>query len=120
MADEYRLVDLLGRLGDGDFHFLGLIEDACGELLYLFGHCCREHERLAVGRQFSHYAHNIFVEAHVEHAVGFIEDKVLYFREVDVSHFYVGEETSGVAITMSALFRRACCCCANALPSLPP
>ncbi len=37
MADEYRLVDLLGRLGDGDFHFLGLIEDACGELLYLLG-----------------------------------------------------------------------------------
>ena len=93
-------VDLLrdgfGRLivaGDFDKHGIGL-EEVRRELLDLGREGGREHEALPVGRKKLQDAGDVGQEAHVEHAVGFVEHDHLDLRELHGLLFDVIEKTS--------------------------
>ena len=55
------------------------------------GHSRREHNRLAVFRQLVHDCHDVVIEPHVQHSVGFIEDKVFHTREIDIIDIHLAE-----------------------------
>ena len=75
VADEGRLVDTVGGAGNGDFDFGGIVEDFGGEFLDFGGHCGREHEGLSRSGELADNLHDVVVETHVKHAVGFVEDE---------------------------------------------
>ena len=92
-------VDLLrdgfGRLivaGDFDKHGIGL-EEVRRELLDLGREGGREHEALAVRGKKLQDARDVREKAHVEHAVGFVEDDHFDLRELYGLLFDVVEET---------------------------
>ena len=76
------LVDALGR-GRLRYHFnaLRLGEQAVGELGHVLRHGGREQQCLAAGRQSGGDLADVADEAHVEHAVGFVEHKELNRRQ---------------------------------------
>ncbi len=59
------------------------MEDACGQLLDLFGHGGAEHQVLALLRQLGDHLFHIVDKAHVQHPVGLVQDKDLDVGQVD-------------------------------------
>ena len=88
------LHDGLGRLiiaGDFDEHGIGL-EKVRRELFDLGREGGREHEALTVRRKKLQDARYVREKAHVEHAVGFVEDDHLHLRELHGLLFDVVQE----------------------------
>jgi hypothetical protein len=69
-----------------------------------------EEQRLPVARHLLHDAVELRREAHVEHAVGFVEHQRLEVREVHVALLEMVEQTPGVATTTSTPLRSARSC----------
>jgi hypothetical protein len=85
-----RLDEALRDLGDRralrrDRDADGILHQAHGELLDLFGHGGREQRRLAVGMGGAGELLDVVDEAHVEHAVGFVEHQPARLVELDVA-----------------------------------
>ena len=79
------LLDAVGRrVGRGHLDELRVVQQPGGERLDVVGERGREQEVLpfAVGGQQRQHPLDVVDEAHVEHAVGLVEDQVLHRREV--------------------------------------
>ncbi len=89
----------------------GLTQQVAGELQDRRGHRRAEQQRLTVLRQLAQHAADVGQEAHVEHAVGLVEDEHLQLRQVRVGVLQVVEEAAGRrddhvgALTEGALLR---------------
>ena len=94
------LLDRMNELGDelrervaGGHRDLGrVVQEVVGERADLVGEGRREEEVLTLGRQLREDTPDVSDEAHVEHAVGFIEDEVRDVGEVDCALAEVVEE----------------------------
>ncbi len=76
VAEYGRLLDFLDRARGGNFHLHGVVEQRLGELADFGGHSGREQQGLAfLGEEFG-YGHDVVVEAHIEHAVGFVKHEI--------------------------------------------
>ena len=95
VADIGTLADFLCRLGDGNLHLYRLVKHGDCQLSDLRRHRGREHDALARTGQLLDYLHDIVDEAHVEHAVGLVEDEETAAREVEVADFQMTEQTAG-------------------------
>ena len=73
VADAALLVNLFGRLRDGDLHHHGVPQYLFGQLLDLGRHRGAVENLLAVVGQQLVDGHNVVVEAHIEHTIGLIE-----------------------------------------------
>jgi len=81
-----RLSDRLDRSGyRGDRDVCGIVERRVDELEDLLGHGRREQEVLTLRRHECHDALHVGRKAHIEHAVGLVEDEHLHVGEVDVT-----------------------------------
>ena len=76
------LLYLVGRTAHGNLHLGRVAKDGLGHHLDFRRHRGREHQRLAFGWQMLDNLHDIIVEAHIEHAVGLVEDKERHLRKV--------------------------------------
>ena len=79
-----RVRDALGRTsGIADLHVLRVADDLVGQFHHLFRHRRGEEERLARGRirQRLHDAADVGPEAHVHHAIGFVEHERIQLVE---------------------------------------
>ena len=96
-------VDRVHAVGDGlgnrvaarDLDQLRVLQHGVGELLDLFREGGREQQALAFLRQHGQDAPDVGDEAHVEHAVGFVEDDELDLAEVDALLLHVVEQAAG-------------------------
>ena len=88
------LTDGLGRPGDSDLDFDRVAHDSFRHAADIIRHGSREHDRLAVSRQTTNDRHDIVIEAHIQHTVRFIEDKILHPREIDIVYIHLAEEPS--------------------------
>jgi hypothetical protein len=86
---------LPGRGDRVDGHFHRLVQQPARELADLARLGGREEQRLALARKRLCNAANIGNEAHVEHAVGLIEDEHLHLGEVHLAVAHQVEESSG-------------------------
>jgi hypothetical protein len=95
-------VDRVDQLGD---HFHGrvaarhfdhgrLVQQAVGQRLDLVREGGREQQVLALRRQRGQHFLDVADEAHVEHAVGFVEDQDFDFRQVDGALFHVVQQAA--------------------------
>ena len=93
-----RVDDVADRLADhvaaGHFDQLRVFQHLVGELLDLVREGGREQQALAVGRQEGEDAADIRDEAHVEHAVGFVEDQEFNLAEGDGFLLYMVQQAS--------------------------
>ena len=87
LLDEIQsLVDALHRAGHGvHLHEGGVVQDACGQLLDLFGHGGAEHQVLALCGQLCDDLLHVMHKAHVQHPVGLVQHKDLEVRQVDMA-----------------------------------
>ncbi len=88
-----RLVDAVGRTAHCNLHLCRMVEYFLRHLLYFRRHRGREHKRLARVGRLGHYLHYVVVEPHVEHAVGFVEDKHLHLAQIHIPHAHVRKQT---------------------------
>ena len=80
------LVDLVdGAALRGDLDLLGVLQDLRGELGDVTRHGGREQQRLALLGDRGHDAAHVADEAHVEHAIGLVEDEEGHVRQLDVA-----------------------------------
>ena len=77
------------------------VQQAVGERLDLVGEGRREQQVLPLLRQQREHPLDVVDEAHVEHAVGLVEDEDLDVREVDVRWPWWSSRRPGVATRMS-------------------
>ncbi|VVE50525.1 hypothetical protein PCE31107_04673 [Pandoraea cepalis] len=82
------------RVATRHFDERGRLEQAVGQLLDLVGERGREQQVLALRRQHRQHTANIANEAHVEHAVGFVQHENLDAREIDRLLLHVIEQTA--------------------------
>ena len=75
-------------------HFLGVAEEAVGEAPDLRRHGGREEQRLAHRRQQADDALDIGNEAHVEHAIGFVDHQDLHVVHQDAAALDVVEQAA--------------------------
>jgi hypothetical protein len=90
------LPDQLDRhVAPRDFDRDGVLHEARGELSHLVRKGRREEQVLPLERQELEDAADVVDEAHVEHAVGFVEDEDLHLAQVDRLLLDVIEEATG-------------------------
>ena len=81
---EHALLDTLdGGVRRRDLDALGIVQQLAGEVGDVLGEGRREQQVLALGRQLGEDLLDVMDEAHVEHAVGFVEDENFHVRQVD-------------------------------------
>ncbi len=81
---EHALFDALdGGVRRGDLDALRIVQELAGEVGDVLGEGGREQQVLALGRQLGQDLLDVMDEAHVEHAVGFVEDEDFHVRQVD-------------------------------------
>ncbi len=81
---EHALLDALdGGVRRGDLDALRVLQQLGGEVGDVLGEGGREQQVLALGRQLGQDLLDVMDEAHVEHAVGFVEDEDFHVRQVD-------------------------------------
>ena len=82
----HALVDALDRHGLGrDLDALRLEQDLAGELRDFGRHGGGEQQRLPLVGQHRHDLAHVVDEAHVEHAVGFVEDQKFGVAQIDMA-----------------------------------
>ena len=69
------LLDAVGGLGKRECDVYGVGEYVIGKATYLLWHCGREEHCLTLFGELLGDGHNVVVEAHIEHTVGFVEDE---------------------------------------------
>ena len=81
---EHALLDALDR-GVRRRHFdaFWVVQQLAGQIGDVFREGCREQQVLALGRQLGEDLLHVMNKAHVEHAVGFVEDEDFHMRQVD-------------------------------------
>ena len=89
------VLDLFRRSRVGDLHHCGLHQDLIGYLADFRRHGRGEKQVLPFGRQFGHDPAQIGQEAHVEHAVGFVEDQGVHMGQVHQAPIDEVKQTSG-------------------------
>ena len=94
VADVGRLVNRLVGFRDGDVDFGRVAQDALGQLADFGRQRGREHHRLTLARQVGDNLQDVVAEAHVEHAVGLVENQALDVREVDAAVLQVGNHAA--------------------------
>ena len=72
-----------GRTGATNVHRDRLDEGTLGEVLYLLGHCGREEERLTLRLEVGDDVAHLFLEAHVDHAIGLVEAQIAAHVQVE-------------------------------------
>ena len=119
LLDEIQaLVDALHRAGHGvHLHEGGVMQDACGQLLDLFGHGGAEHQVLALCGQLCDDLLHVMHKAHVQHPVGLVQHEDLEVRQVDMALSDKSFRRPGQAMRMSTPFRMASTC--GAWPTPP-
>ena len=78
VAQVCRLQDGLRWSRDGDRYFYRVALDGFSQLLYFRRHGRREHHGLSFFREQLLDFHDILVKTHIEHSVGFVEDKIFH------------------------------------------
>ena len=90
------LFDLLDRLALGrNLDALGVLQDFRRELGDVVRHGGREQQRLAVLGDRARDAAHVADEAHVEHAIGLVEDEEVHVAELHVAALDEIEQTAG-------------------------
>lgn len=79
----------------GNFDRDGIVEVGVGELTNFSAERCREHQSLTLGGKQLDDTANIVDEAHVEHAVGFVENKKFHFGKVNIELAGMIEQAAG-------------------------
>src|SRR6185437_15902575 len=97
LIDEiHRLLDGIRGRGDRGHLYLGRIyEYRTGQLLDLGWHSSREEKRMFLCRKLREDLADIVDKTHVQHAVRFIEDKILDVPEIEQLLITKVEETAG-------------------------
>ncbi len=75
IANVCRLMNLLGRLGNGNLHIQGILQEGLCQVLYLCRHGSREHDGLATLWYLLGDGEDIIRKSHIEHAVSLVEDE---------------------------------------------
>ncbi|KAF5049970.1 hypothetical protein DSECCO2_434260 [anaerobic digester metagenome] len=88
------VADLFRRGRVGHLHHGGLHQDLVGDLADLGGHGGGKQQILALGRQLGHDAAQIGQEAHVEHAVGLVQNQCVHVGQVDETAVQQVEQAS--------------------------
>jgi hypothetical protein len=96
------LADLVGLVPLGQLHFLGLAHELAGQLLHAFREGGGEHHGLAFPRALLGDEHHVVEEAHVQHAVGFVEHQGVEGVQVQAAPLQVVHDAPGVPTTMWA------------------
>ncbi len=82
---EHALLDALDRgVRRRYLDAFRVVQELVGEVDDVFREGCREQQVLALGRQLGENLLHIVDEAHVEHAVGFVEDEDFHVGQVDL------------------------------------
>ena len=103
------LVDRLARRGDVDVH--RVVQRVAGDAHDLRRHRRREEQVLALAREHGQDALHVGQEAHVEHAVGLVEDEHLDACERSQSRLlHRSSRRPGVATSTSTPRRSALAC----------
>jgi hypothetical protein len=89
------MADLFGRSSVGDLHHCGLDQYLIGDLADLGGHGRGKEQILPFGRQFGHDAAQIGQKAHVEHAVGLVENQGAHMGQIHQTPVDEVEQPSG-------------------------
>ncbi|MPN07998.1 hypothetical protein SDC9_155274 [bioreactor metagenome] len=90
-----RLIDALGGgIAWRDFHAARVVQQAVGQLADLVGEGRGEQQVLTLFGQEGEYFADVADEAHVEHAVGFVEYEDLHTRQVERTLAGVIEQAS--------------------------
>ena len=77
------LLDAVHRAGHRVYLDKGrVMQDACGQLLDLLGHGGAEHQVLALPGQLGDHLFHVVDKAHIQHTVGFVQNKDLNVGEV--------------------------------------
>ena len=77
------LLDAVHRAGHRVYLDKGrVVQDACGQLLDLLGHGGAEHQVLALPGQLGDHLFHVVDKAHIQHPVGFVQNKDLNVGEV--------------------------------------
>ena len=80
------MCDVFGpRIFSSYRYFLGLIHKFSGDYRYLFGHGCRKKPGAFVIGRIGQDGSNVFIKAHIEHLICFVQNTVLYFGEINHS-----------------------------------
>ncbi|OFA01229.1 hypothetical protein DUPY_21870 [Duganella phyllosphaerae] len=92
-------VDLLrdhfhGRVAAGDFNRCRVVQQAIGQGLDLVREGGREQQVLAFRRQHGQHFLDVADEAHVEHAVGFVQDQHFDLAQIDGALLHVVEQAA--------------------------
>ena len=94
IADECRLLYLVGRTADGYLNHHGVVEHGLRQLLNLVGHGGGKHDGLTVLRQLGGYLKNVVGESHVEHAVCLVKYEEADTAQIDITYLDVAEQTA--------------------------
>ena len=86
---------LRGRDGGRDVDRLGVVRNVLASEPHLAVEGGREEQVLALGREHGHDASDVVDEAHVQHAVGLVEDEHLDLAEVERAAAGVVEQAPG-------------------------
>ena len=95
--EVHRLLDRLDRRGDRrDLHADRVVQDRIGQLADLARHRRGEQQRLPLLREpCATILADVVDEAHVEHAVGFVEHEHLDCAQIDVALLHQVEQPAG-------------------------
>ena len=94
VAQICALTDVVCRLAHCKLHFNGVVQDAVCQVQYVARHCGAEHDGLPVFGQSFCNLQDIVAEAHVEHAVGFVQDEERDTAEVNVPQAQMTDESA--------------------------
>ena len=92
--DVRPLLHLGRRLAQGKLHRHRVVQEVVRQRTHAVGHGGREQERLAFLPTVRGDAHDVLVESHVQHAVGFVQNQDLKGRQVHIAQCQVGEHAS--------------------------
>ena len=91
----------------GNFNRNGIVEVGVGELSDFRAERCREHQSLTLGGKQLDDAADVVDEAHVEHAIGFVENEEFHFGKINIELTGVIEQTAGRGDEKVAAFEQS-------------
>ena len=95
VADVGRLHDRFRRTRYCDLDLLRILQNVVRQRADLGRHGGREHHNLTLLGQVFIDLHNVVMEAHIEHAIGLVEDEEGGAREVYAAHVQVADQAAG-------------------------
>ena len=84
-----------GRCLRADVHLHRTMQHLVGQLTDGFGHRCAEHQVLSLARDEAENTLHVLAEAHVKHAVGFVEHEMLDLAKINMALFVQIEQATG-------------------------